>query len=100
MQMNDFTPGDLIEITTRLRNGDEVRSAVVTMVNYNGLGHINFGPRYVEGMLPTGQGTFFAEKIGTTPFGIVSVKIVGHKPIRPARFWQPTPGNRGYDLMC
>lgn len=86
MELNDFRPGDLIEITIRRKLGEETRSAVVTLVNYNNLGHVTFEGRHAEGMFPTGAGSFFPKKIGTTRYGYIRVKIVGHQP--PSRNWR------------
>jgi hypothetical protein len=101
MKLEDFKPGDLLEITSRGKRGEEVRAAYVTLVNYNGCGCVTYAGRSVEGMMATGQGAFDPTQVGTTYYGlVVAVKIVGHSPPRRAPFWQPRPGDVGYDLMC
>lgn len=100
MKLTDFKPGDMLELTFTNLQGTEVRSAIVNYVDFNKCGHVTFGPRYVERLMHAGQGTFNPEKVGTTPFGMVDVKIVGHKPFIQQRQWQPRPGDTGYDLMC
>lgn len=99
MDINEFKPGDRLIITSRNRQGEERRAAVVTIVNYNGNGLVTYSGDYREGFLPTGSGAFDPAKVGTTPFGFYTkVEKAGYSA--PWRPWSPAPGNRGYDLMC
>ena len=76
MKLEDFKPGDLLEITSRGKRGEEVRAAYVTLVNYNGCGCVTYAGRSVEGMMATGQGAFDPTQVGTTYYGlVVAVKI-------------------------
>lgn len=98
LTINDFQPGDLLEIVTRTKRGDETRAAEVTAVNFNNLGGVTFMGDYRDGMQPAGQGWFDPAKVGTTTFGYVAVRKVGHR--RPWTPCSPRPGDRAYDLMC
>ena len=105
MKLNEFKQGDIILMTTRTKRSTEVRSAIVSSVNYNGNGEIGFTDYYdkVDGAngLSSGSGSFDPERLGAKPFGLIAVKIVGHKKhYGLASFRGPRPGDRGYDLMC
>jgi hypothetical protein len=98
-KLDDFKPGDLLEITSRNNRGEEVRAAVVMFVNYNDLGYVTFTGDYSrQPMLATGSGAFKPEEVGTTKFGLcVAVKKVGHRPHH--RPWSPKPGDSAYDSV-
>lgn len=96
--LSDYSIGDILHITHRLKKGDEIRSAKVIDINYNGNGLVTYTNHYIEGMLNSGSGAFDPDRIGTKPFGIVKIEKVGHQ--KPTAHWSPKPGDRSYDLMC
>jgi len=108
MNMSDFEVRDLLIVTSRHKHRGEIveerRAAIVTAVDYNGLGCITFIPAYrlasKEGILTSGSGSFKAEEVGTKPFGKIKVEIVGKGSLPMDGHWSPRPGNVGYDLMC
>ncbi len=101
MKLDDFKPGDLLEIDSRNRNGIETRAAQVTCVNYNGNGLVTFeGDWSRPGLMATGQGAFDPAKVGAKQFGlVVAVRKIGYKTPWHASRWTPKPGDRGYDLL-
>lgn len=101
MKLQDFQPGDLLILTTRTKQGEERRGAIVTAVDFNRCGLVTFTGHAIESLMQTGSGAFDPEAVGTKPFGLaVEVEKVGHlKPTRD-NFRGPCPGDRGYDNMC
>lgn len=100
MTLADFQVGDHLILTSRSRDGEEKRAAIVTLVNYNNLGGITYAGRDQKGMLPTGQGFFKPEEVGAKPFGFaVAVEFTGQRSNPYPKIWSPKPGDRGYDLM-
>ena len=100
LHLSDFSVGDVVEFTQRLRhNGavrEELRYAEVTAVNYNGLGLVTFTGHYADGKLPSGSGAFDPERVGAHPFGFYcAVRKVGR--IAPWRPFSPRPGDSAYD---
>ncbi|BAG41748.1 hypothetical protein [Ralstonia phage phiRSL1] len=73
LTLADFKPGDKLEFTQRFRVGDktvtEVRTAVVTLINWEGNGLVSYTGRVQEGMMRTGSGAFDPAAVGTKPFG-------------------------------
>lgn len=98
--LQDFKPGQTIELVYKSRNGVETRAAVISFVNYNNLGGITFAPG--PGATSAGSGWFDPATVGTTPFGLIEARIVRQAPVGygSGHHWQPAPGDRGYDLMC
>ena len=98
-QTHTFKVGDILKVTYRTKRGDDVRTARVTDTTWIE-GQVNYGGVYVDGKhLPTGQGAFRPEELGTRKFGLVAVEVIGHRAPMAASRWQPQPGDRGYDLM-
>lgn len=102
LTLTDFKQGQALILTYRNRDGEERRSAWVSLVNYNNLGGVTYVGRYASGLLETGSGWFKPEELGTKRFGLVGVEIVADAS--PAGYgygsqWQPRPGDRGYDPM-
>lgn len=101
MELNDFKPGDILELTQCTKNVTEFRTCQVTAVNYNGLGLVTFVGHRVDYRLDTGSGTFDPTKVGTTPYGFACrVRKIGHRKLWADSFRGPRPGDRAYDLMC
>jgi hypothetical protein len=101
MKLNEFKPGDYLELTGRDKRGETISAAIVTAVDYNGLGLITYTGRYGTKLPISGSGAFNPEKVGTTPYGFYcEVKIVGHSKPRRHEFKGPRPGDRHFDLMC
>jgi hypothetical protein len=75
-----LTSGDRIQITYRMKRGDEIRAAVVKAADANVSGdiEISFGPDYeAEWTTQSGHGWFLVSRIGAKPFGIQKVEVVG-----------------------
>lgn len=104
LTLADFKVGDILEMTSRSLEGEEIRMAEVTAVNYNNRGEVTYCGHYgayAQGRLATGSGAFRPEDIGTKPFGFhVEVKKVGHIPSSNSTLrgngWMK--GHPGYDL--
>jgi len=100
-KLENYKPGDILLITTRTRNGEEKRGAIVTVINYGGNGLVTFTGHHIEGMMETGSGAFDPATVGTKPFGFYcAVEKVGHVAPWTNSFHQPRPGDRSYDCMC
>src|SRR3989304_8184691 len=97
--IKDYQVGDVITITSKMKRGVEVRSAIVDGLDYDGNGQVRFQGYSWKELPQTGCGSFDPQRIGTKPFGIMEVRVVGH--VRPSNRppWQPHPGDTGYDLM-
>ena len=78
--INDFSPGDVLLFTEKFKHGVEIRAAVVTHINFNDNGLVGYEGYYGcwAKYLPTGQGAFKPEEIGTKKFGFYkAVKKIG-----------------------
>lgn len=101
MKINDFKVGDVLLVTTKMKNGYETRSAQVFCINYKNNGLVTFTGINLHGFESTGSSAFDPQKIGKSLFGIKEICVVDHKnPIWHEFFQGPKPGDRGYDLMC
>ena len=80
-KLNDYKVGDILLITSKMKSGEETRAARVTAINYNNNGHVTYtGTFRVEGYIPTGQGGFKPEEIGTKKFGFHhKVVVIGYE---------------------
>mgnify|MGYP006373836905 CR=1 FL=1 len=97
--LSDFKPGDLVVLTTLMRAGEEKRAARITSVDYLDRGYVLYeGWSRIEGVQPTGQGSFYPDLIGGSIYGLQKVEVVGHYVEAPYR--GPTPGDHAYDLLC
>lgn len=77
MKLEDFKLGDVLIITTKMRHGTERRCAVVSDLNYNGLGLVQHQPCRFAGLLHSGYGSWDPADVGSKPFGKQKVEIVG-----------------------
>jgi len=100
MTINDFRVGDLLVLTSRSKQGEERRAAVVTAVDYNGNGRVTYAGDFRDGgLLPSGQGAFNPAFVGRFRFGFsVAVEVVGHRRPQRAADHGWMVGHPGYDL--
>ncbi len=96
--VTEFAVGDIIETTTRTNRGDELRTGIVTTTTHLP-GQVNYIGHTVDHRLATGSGAFCPAKLGSKPFGVVAVRVIGKGPNPNRRPWQPKPGDSGYDSM-
>lgn len=101
-KLNNYKVGDLLLITSKMKCGKETRAARVVHINYNGNGLVGYtGTFEIDGYIPTGQGAFNPEEIGTKKFSFHNkVEVVGHIKQSFYAAWYPKPGDLAYDLMC
>lgn len=95
-ESSNLKVGDVILITSRMKNGTEVRVATVdevkgSLVNYSGY-------HKMKPHQPTGSGQLDLNKIGKKPYGIQGIEKTG-KTQAPFRPWSPKPGDPGYDSL-
>lgn len=81
MKLADFNAGDQILITSRnMDGGEDTRAARVTAVNIGGRGRVSYAGSYGRNFMPSGDGDFDPEAVGTQPFGPnVRVRITARK---------------------
>jgi hypothetical protein len=98
MNVNDFTPGDVLLFTQRSKRGTEYRTGLVTHTNGPWVCYIG---HHVDGYLESGSGAFDPTLVGTRPYGFhCAVEKIGRAATPMQGFWRPRPGDTGYDLMC
>jgi len=100
MKIKNFTPGDILLITSKTKRGYETRMAQVTCINYNNNGLVTYCGKHSPDFQSTGSSTFDPQNIGKKPFGNQSICIIGYERPWSDSFVGPRPGDRGYDLMC
>lgn len=95
---------DIVVMTQRTKNGECTFTARVTWIEDTTDKHGNptqyFGYMPKETRIAGLFGASHLRKDGTyTPFGLVSLNVIGNQKPEPSVFWQPRPGDPGYDLV-
>ncbi len=95
----DMQKGDLVIIIKRNRKGDDRFEAVINWTEERTEGYVYFGYTATD----TDHGLFgCARYYGefARPFGVVSIKVIGHRDITPKPPYMPNlKGNPGFDPL-
>ena len=72
LDIKQFRPGTRLILTRRNMRGESKSAAIVTLVNFNGLGGITYTNDFSDPELsPSGSGWFDPKEVGTKPYGLV-----------------------------
>ena len=100
-----FRQNDIVEITTRNRDGEKTIRARVNWIERSASLPTRSGPRpgWYFGYTPQGpmQAAWGCASLmdEERPFGVISVRVIGHEEPIPRPRWYPKPGDRSYDLV-